>query len=64
MATILEFRSGHTTHRTARARRLPLTSCEIVIFPGVRYEYNVLAIDAAQKSRRKGARKRDKLEIK
>jgi len=64
MAIILEFRSGRSAQHTRRAPRLPLTSGEIVLFPGVRYEYDAPAADVSPKGRRRGAGKRDKLEIK
>lgn len=62
MATILEFRSG-TRQGSRRARNL-LDPCEIVFFPGVRYEYAVAPpMPAPAKPKRKLARKRDKLEL-
>lgn len=36
MATILEFRAGRV--RESHSARLPESSAEIVIFPGIRYE--------------------------
>ena len=63
MATILEFRPERTKQRAAHGRRLPL-DCEVVLFPGVRYEYSVQAADVAPKGRRKAVRKRDKIDLK
>ena len=63
MATILEFRSG-TRNSPLRARNL-LEACEIVFFPGVRYDYAAPPMPSQAKAKRvRTNRKRDKLELK
>jgi len=62
MATILDFRCAQRPH-DGRARRL-MQTCEIVLFPGVRYEYHAAAPVAVDKPKRRTAKKRDKLELK
>lgn len=64
MATILDFRSAQRAH-DGRTRRLK-QPCEIVLFPGVRYEYHAAAAAAAaamDKPKRRTAKKHDKLEL-
>ena len=61
MATILEFRPGQ---RAQHVQSRPHSSGEVVLFPGIRYEYEAPAAKAASKTRRRSPRKRDKLEIK
>lgn len=65
MATILEFRNaGRAVHLQARAHRPSLPGGEIVLFPGVRYEYDAAPAEPQDaKPKRKHARKRDKLVI-
>lgn len=57
MATILEFRNEGRAG-AGRSRNLP-GACEIVLFPGVRYEYTAPAAPA--KTKRKASRKRDRI---
>lgn len=62
MATILEFRGS--LRNGSRSAAATYAAGEIVLFPGVRYEYHVETAAAAQtKPRRKSPRKRDKLVI-
>lgn len=63
MATIISFKAADRSS-SMRTGRASLYGCEIVLFPGVRYEYHVAPQEAeAAKSKRKTARKRDKLEL-
>lgn len=66
MATILSFRAAERGS-SMKAQHASLIGCEIVLFPGVRYEYHAPKhepdFDTA-KPKRKTARKRDKLELK
>ncbi len=63
MATILEFRNEARQSRH-RARNL-LDACEVVFFPGVRYEYTAPPMPSQAKAKRaRTYRKRDKLELK
>lgn len=63
MATILSFKAadrGITSHRGRT-----LAGCEIVLFPGVRYEYEAAPVEPeASKPKRKTPRTRDKLILK
>lgn len=65
MATILDFRSA--MRGTSSKSRSLAQSCDIVLFPGVRYEYHVAPevpeISSDMKPKRKASRKRDKLEL-
>lgn len=65
MATIFDFRSA-MRGTAPKSRTLP-QGCEIVLFPGVRYEYHVAPstpdVASDMKPKRKASRKRDKLEI-
>lgn len=64
MATILSFKAAERSS-SMRAGRASLYGCEIVLFPGVRYEYHVAPQEIEDsKPKRKTARKRDKLELK
>jgi hypothetical protein len=61
MANVIAFR-GEGNRNPAPARPLPIAGAEIVIFPGIRYEYHAdpAARDTAERTR---TRKRDRLEI-
>jgi len=61
MATIIEFRGGHHSAQ----RRVLRSACEIVLFPGVRYErWEAKPVENAQaRPKRRTSRKRDKLEL-
>jgi hypothetical protein len=61
MANVIAFR-GEGTRTPAASRPLPTAGAQIVIFPGIRYEYHAepAARDEAERPHR---RKRDRLEI-
>jgi hypothetical protein len=59
MATILEFRNS-----TQRAGRGTTAACEVIIFPGVRYErWDEIPPAPAKAKRRSRAKSHDHLEI-
>lgn len=63
MATILSFKAADRG-TTSQLGRVP-AGCEIVLFPGVRYEYQAAPREEeAAKSKRKAPRQRDKLVLK
>lgn len=63
MATILSFKAADRG-TTSQRGRIP-AGCEIVLFPGVRYEYQAAPREEeAAKSKRKAPRQRDKLVLK
>lgn len=64
MATILEFRSERSGLQARGTSRLYVAPAEIVLFPGVRYEYQAAPEEAEAKTKRRSSRKRDKLELK
>lgn len=62
MATILSFKAAGRSHSSLKSGNTSLYGCEIVLFPGVRYEYNAAPQQTeASKTKRKSSRKRDKL---
>lgn len=63
MATILSFRAAGRGNVSRRGQTL--AGCEIVLFPGIRYEYQAAAQEQeAAKPKRKAPRTRDKLILK
>lgn len=61
MATILSFRASDRS----RSSSASAPGCEIVLFPGVRYEYHAAPCEPEPtKPKRKTVRKRDKLVLK
>lgn len=63
MATILSFKAADRGITSQRVRAT--AGCEIVLFPGVRYEYQAAPVEReARKSKRKTSRTRDKLILK
>lgn len=63
MATILSFKAADRGITSQRDRAL--AGCEIVLFPGVRYEYQAAPAETeASKPKRKTPRTRDKLILK
>lgn len=64
MATILSFKAAERGMRPSLMRDASsvMRSCEIVLFPGVRYEYNAAPQQQEKaKAKRRSPRKRDKL---
>ncbi len=62
MATILSFKAAERGMSSLKHGRSALAGCEIVLFPGVRYEYQAPPKSAEPaKPKRKTPRKRDKL---
>jgi hypothetical protein len=63
MATILSFKAADRS--TTLQRGQAFNGCEIVLFPGIRYEYQAAPVDTeAAKPKRKAPRTRDKLILK
>jgi hypothetical protein len=62
MAHVIPFRIGA---RSEQRERAPGSSAEIVIFPGVRYEYSIAAEPPPPpaKPKRKSGKQRDRLDL-
>lgn len=63
MATILSFKAADRGNTSQRGQSF--NGCEIVLFPGIRYEYQAAPVEPeASKVKRKAPRTRDKLILK
>lgn len=65
MATILSFKAADRGLQTSSKAGRSFAGCEVVLFPGVRYEYQAPPVEPeASKPKRKTQRTRDKLILK